>query len=922
MSYILFNMMNKQKRLILIDGSAYIFRAYYALPPMNRKDGTPVNAVFGFTNMLVKLIEDYSSEKLVVIFDAARENFRNKIYPKYKANRGETPEDLIPQFEIIKNCVKAFNIPQIELEGYEADDIIATYTNLAKKKNISSLIISSDKDLMQLVSDQVQMLDPMKNKNIGINEVIEKFGVKPEKVIQIQALTGDKTDNIPGALGIGPKTALELIKEFGNIEELIKNADKIQQNKRKKIIQDSKNNIRISLELVKLESNVTLPLSIDDIVPYSEINNNIENVKQFLFNQGFKVIMQRLENNSFINKDNINTKNYYTNLKPKYSSITILKDLHKIITEIINKGICAIDTETDSLDIEKANLVGISLCCNQDCAFYIPISHKNIDDKKTKEQISKTKVLKIIKSICCDPAILKIGHNIKYDIRILNKYGIKFESIADTMLMSYALDNGVTRHGMDDLAFMHFNHSTIKFKEMVGSGKQKITFDYVNIENATKYAAEDAFITLKLFNFFQQRLSKEKSSYIYTKVDKPLINVLSSMEDFGIKVDQKYLKQLSLEFKNESTKLEKQIFQIAKKDFNIGSPKQLGEILFIDMGIKVGKKTKTGNYSTDSGILEDIAHQGYNIAKLVLEWRELTKLRSTYTEALLDQISQKTNRVHTSYATATTLTGRLSSNDPNLQNIPIRTENGKKIRQAFIAEENYKLLSFDYSQIELRLAAEISQDKNFIEAFVQGEDIHTSTAKEIFNLKEKEISSDHRRKAKAINFGIIYGISPYGLAKQLSISNTEGKKYIEEYFSRFPRIKDYMDSQINFSKTNNYVETMFGRRCNIRGINDKNFSIRGFAERQSINAPIQGTAADIIKIAMIEIHKNISEKKFKAKMLLQVHDELVFEIEEKYLDESIPKIKKIMETTHLNYKDFKVPLVVDFGSGINWSESH
>ena len=922
MFYILISKMNKQNRLILIDGSGYIFRAYYALPPMQRKDGTPVNAVFGFTNMLVKLIEDYSQEKLVVIFDAARDNFRNKIYPAYKANRGETPEDLMPQFELIKNCVKAFNIPQLELEGYEADDIIATYTNLAQKNHIPSLIISSDKDLMQLVTDNVKMLDPMKNKHIGVKEVINKFGVRPDKVAQIQALTGDKVDNIPGAPGIGPITAKELIQSFGDIESLIKNVKNIKQDRRRKIIEDSKEDIRISLELVKLEKKISLPLSIDDIIPYSEVESNSENIKEFLIGQGFKTILQRLENNSFIVKNNSITKQHNNN-DVKHITISNINDLEKILNNIVNIGFCAIDTETDSLNIDKAKLVGISLSYNKKEAYYIPINHKDVLSKALfSNQIPLNKVIEKLSPLCSNPAVLKIGQNIKYDIRILDKYGVKFESIADTMLMSYALDNGVTRHGMDDLAFVHFNHTTIKFKDIVGSGKNQITFDYVNIKDATKYAAEDAFITLKLFNLFQKRLGKEKSSYIYEKIDKPLIAVLSSMEKIGIKINKKYLQQLSVEFQNESKTLEKKIYKITNKNFNIGSPKQLGEILFIDMGIKGGKKTKTGTYSTDSGVLEDLSHQGHNIAKLILEWRELTKLRSTYTESLLHQADNITNRVHTSYAIAVTMTGRLSSNEPNIQNIPIRTDKGRKIRNTFIAENNNKLVSFDYSQIELRLAAEISKDKNFIEAFVKGEDIHNSTAKEIFNLKDNKISTEYRRKAKAINFGIIYGISPYGLAKQLSISNIEGKQYIEEYFSRFPKIKEYMDYQINFAKTNNYVKTVFDRRCNIRGINDKNFSIRGFAERQSINAPIQGTAADIIKLAMIEIHKKILLKKINAKMLLQVHDELVFEIEDKYLNESIIQIKKIMETTHLEYKDFAVPLIVDYGIGSNWGELH
>ena len=918
--------MKKENRLILIDGSAYIFRAYYALPPMSRKDGTPVNAVFGFTNMLVKLIEDYSKEKLIVIFDAARENFRNQIYKDYKANRGETPEDLIPQFSLIKDCVKAFNIPQLEIDGFEADDIIASYSVQASKINICSLIISSDKDLMQLVNSSVQMLDPMKNKKIGINEVIEKFGVEPEKVVQIQALTGDKVDNIPGAPGIGPKTALELINKFGDIDGVIKNADQIKQEKRKKIIIDSESDIRVSLKLVTLDSEMDLPLKIEDIKPYVEIQNNKESINKFLQDQGFRAIQQRLENNSFINNDYISKTNKVIKTQEiikNFITINKISDLKKIIGDIKKIGFVAIDTETNSLDIEKAELIGISISFNEKKAFYIPINHKDIKtNKKLKDQISEAEVLNLIKEICSDPSILKIGQNLKYDIRILKKYDVIFKSIEDTMLLSYALDNGLTRHGMDDLAYRHLNHTTVKFKDLVGSGKKQITFDYTSIDKATEYAAEDALITLKLYNELKPRLISEKASYIYKKIDKPLVNVLVSMEELGIKVNEDYLRDLSDNFIKDALKLEKQIYKITKKEFNIGSPKQLGEILFIDMKIKGGKKTKTGTYSTESGILEDLSFQGYEIAKFVLDWREVSKLRSTYTDALQAQINSNTKRVHTSYSIATTLTGRLSSNAPNLQNIPIRTDKGKKIRHAFIAEKNYKLVSLDYSQIELRLAAEISKDKNFINAFMNKEDIHSSTAKEIFNIADKNLSSDHRRKAKAINFGILYGISPYGLAKQLSITNSEAKTYIDKYFNRFPKIKDYMNYQIAYAKTNNYVETFFGRRCNIKGINDKNFSVRGFAERQSINAPIQGTAADIIKLSMIEIYKKIKHKNLNAKMLLQVHDELIFEIKESCLEESINIIKNIMERNHLQYKDFTVPLIVDYGVGDTWGESH
>ena len=915
--------MKKENRLILIDGSAFIFRAYYALPPMNRKDGTPVNAVFGFTNMLVKLIEDYREEKLIVIFDAARENFRNKIYKDYKANRGETPEDLIPQFGIIKDCVKAFNIPQLEIEGFEADDIIATYTSLATNLNIPSLIVSSDKDLMQLVNEKVKMYDPMKNKKIGINEVIEKFGVKPDKVTQIQALTGDKVDNIPGAPGIGPKTALELIKEYGDIENLIENADKIKQEKRKNTIKESADEIRVSLRLVTLDKKMSLPLDINEIKSFVEITNNKKSINNFLQEQGFRAIQQRLENNSFINGSDLSEDKKILEIKADFILVNKIEELIKIIEIIKRIGFVAIDTETNSLNIEKAELVGISIAFDEKKAFYIPISHKNIETNKVlKSQILINEVLKCIKIICLDPSILKIGQNLKYDIRILRKYGVIFNSIDDTMLLSYALDNGITRHGMDELSYRHLNHSSIKFKDLVGTGKKKITFDYVSIEDATEYAAEDALITLKLYNQLKPRLLLEKVSNIYETIDKPLIEVLSSMEEIGIKVNDSYLQNLSDDFTKDAINLEKQVFKITEREFNIGSPKQLGEILFVEMKLPGGKKTKTGTYSTDSGILEDLSLQGHKIAKLVLDWREVSKLRSTYTDSLQQQIDPSSKRVHTSYATATTLTGRLSSNDPNLQNIPIRTDKGKKIRNAFIAENNHKLVSLDYSQIELRLAAEISKDDNFIASFINKEDIHSSTAKEIFNISDKELTSEHRRKAKAINFGILYGISPYGLAKQLSITNSEAKLYIENYFKKFPKIRDYMNYQINFAKTSNYVETIFGRKCNIKGINDKNFAVRGFAERQSINAPIQGTAADIIKLSMIELNKHIINKNLNAKMLLQVHDELIFEIKNDVVEESIEIIKNIMEKNHLQYVDFKVPLTIDYGIGDNWGESH
>ena len=913
--------MNKKSRLILVDGSAYIFRAYYGLPPMNRADGTPINAVFGFTNMLVKLIEDYSDDKMIVIFDAARENFRNKIYPEYKANRGEAPDDLIPQFPLIRECVKSFNIPQLEIEGFEADDLIATYVKLAEKDKIETIIVSSDKDLMQLVSKNVTMLDPMKNKKIEIKDVEEKFGVQPDKVIFIQALTGDKVDNIPGAPGIGPKTASQLINEFNDIDGLIKNLDKIKQEKRRNILTESENDIRLSLELVTLKNDVKIPESINKIKTYNELKNENNNIFEFLKEQGFRSTSERLKSNSFISSDNDNIIQK-KEIEPKYQLINSKKNFEKILSEIEKKGICAIDTETNSLNIEKAKLVGISICYSENISYYIPINHTTSDgSKKIDNQLEEKYVINHINKICKNESILKIGQNIKYDIRILNKYGVTFNSIADTMLISYSIDNGIYKHNLDDLSFNHLNHTTIKYKEVVGTGKNEITFDKVTIDNAINYAAEDSLLTFRLFQNLYPRLIKEKANFVYQNIDLPLVEVLSSIEANGIEVNKKFLTSLSNEFENESKKLEKNIYKLSKEEFNIGSPKQLGEILFVNLKIPGGKKTKSGTYSTDSSTLNNLASDGFEIAQLVLDWRELTKLKSTYTDALF-RLTDDKSRVHTSFGLANTLTGRLSSTDPNLQNIPIRTENGKKIRTAFVSGKGKKLVSFDYSQIELRLAAEISSDKNFIKAFKNNEDIHASTAKEIFNLNDSQINNDYRRKAKAINFGILYGISPYGLAKQLDISNTEAKDYINEYFIKYPKIKKYMDHQIDFAKTNQYVETIFKRKINIKGIADKNFAVRGFAERQAINAPIQGSAADIIKLAMIEIHKEIKLKNIEAEMLLQVHDELIFEVESKKYDNLVSNVKTIMESVHLKYKDFSVPLTVDFGAGDHWGQAH
>ncbi len=889
--------MSDKNRLLLIDGSGYIFRAYYALPPLYRKsDGLPTGAVNGFCNMLYKLLEDTKSSNvpshLAVVFDSARKTFRNDIYKDYKANRGDPPEDLIPQFKIIKESVKAFGIPSIELSGFEADDIIATYATQAEKKNWKVSIISSDKDLMQIVTKNVNMLDTMKNRVIGPNEVIEKFGVGPDGVIDVQALAGDSSDNVPGAPGIGVKTASQLINEYGNIENLIKNFEKIKQQKRRETIRDFKDQIKISKELVTLKKDVTnIPkledlkrkaLTLNKLVPFLE-NLELKKLSDRIRKKNPEI---KIENNKSIPKVTNNSlqdkKKLVTiteaNQTAEYKKITSIDELDKIISDIYEIGNFVFDVETDSLNIIEANLIGISICNNINTSYYIPLQHLDENNKKIKNQLDFKIFITKIKPVMEDESIVKIGHNIKYDIAILKKYKIETVSYEDTMLMSYICDANVNRHNMDDLAKIHLNTKTIEFKEVVGSGKSQITFDRVNIDLATKYAAEDAEITYKLFKILSKRVFHEKNKFVYESIEKPLIEAILKMEMNGIKVDSGNLSSLSKNFSDRVNKLENKIFKISGSEFNIGSPKQLSEVLFDKMGLTLSKKTKTGERSTGIEVLEDLSYDGHEIAQLIIEWRQLSKLKNTYADSLPNHIVKQTGRVHTSYSMASTSTGRLASSEPNLQNIPIRTNDGRLIRQAFIADKGNLIFSADYSQIELRVLAHIADVSQLKEAFNNNEDIHQLTASEIFNVSLNKVTADLRRKAKAVNFGIIYGISAFGLAKQLSISNHEANEFIKRYFSKFSGIKDYMENTKDFCRENGYVETLCGRKCFFPRIKDKNFALRSFQERAAINAPIQGTAADIIKFAMIKIEQRLKDRDNECKMLLQVHDELVFEI--------------------------------------------
>ena len=912
--------MNKKSRLILVDGSAYIFRAYYGLPPMNRADGTPINAVFGFTNMLVKLIEDYSNDKMIVIFDAARENFRNEIYSEYKANRGEAPDDLIPQFPLIRECVKSFNIPQLEMEGFEADDLIATYVKLAKKDEIETIIVSSDKDLMQLYRKNVRIYDPMKNKFINEEDVNNKFGVKPEKVVDVQALAGDSTDNVPGVPGIGVKTAAELINEYGNLENLLKNAKKIKQNKRRETLIENSDKAIISKKLVELKNDVPVKNSISEFGLKQIDKKKLYNfLREMEFNRLLSSAISKYGESEFENNEpNIKEKYSLEITNKNYEIIKNEDELRKFLKNAEEIGEFSIDTETNSLDPHQASLVGISISSSIGYAFYIPLNHlntKNFDEKN---------ILSIFKPYLEDKSIKKIGQNIKFDYIIFYHRGIDINSMEDTMLMSYVLDAGKNRHNMDTLSEIHLDHKTIKFKDIVGTGKKQINFSEVDLEVAKNYASEDADITYRLYKIFLKSLKSENLINIYEIFEKPLIKILAMMEINGIGLDKGFLKKLSSKFSNKIEQFEKKIYKISNKKFNIASTKQLGEIMYNELKISSLKKTKKGSFATSASVLEDLAFKGHELPKLVLDWRQTSKLKNTYSDSLPEHLNSKTNRVHTSFLLAATTTGRLASSDPNLQNIPIKSEDGRDIRKAFISEKDKKLISADYNQIEMRILADLADVKALKKAFLNSEDIHSLTASQVFGVEIKKVNSEMRRKAKAINFGIIYGISQYGLAKQIGVSNNEAEEFLNSYFQKFPEIKEYMNSTIKFCRKSGYVQNIFGRKTHIIGINDKNFNVRNFQERAAINAPIQGSASEIMRLAMIRLNSELNlPTNQNLKMLLQIHDELIFETNINDLKKSSKLISDIMMSVkNSEQHSFSIPLLVDVNSGKNWGELH
>ncbi|MEM6386168.1 MAG: DNA polymerase I [Pseudomonadota bacterium] len=928
--------------LSLIDGSAFIFRAYHALPPLTRKsDGLPVGAVSGFVNMLWKMIEDNKGADapthVAVVFDKGSHTFRNDLYDQYKANRDAMPEDLRPQIPLTRDATRAFNIACLETEGFEADDIIATLARQAREAGGRVTIVSSDKDLMQLVGDGVEMFDAMKNTRIGVEGVEEKFGVLPEKVIDVQALAGDSVDNIPGAPGIGVKTAALLINEFGDLETLLERAEEIKQPKRRQTLIDHKDQIELSKKLVTLDQNMVLPYTLESL----EVQDaEADTLLAFLSEMEFRTITRRVAEAFGTEVPVIETAP-----SPKsedaivesipfeqavYTAIRDTETLAAWIDKALARGWVAVDTETTALNEMTAELVGVSLAVEAGEAAYIPLTHKQSaaddlfgSDQLAEDQLPLDDALRLLKPLLEAESVLKIGQNMKYDAKILARYGIKVAPIDDTMLMSYAMHAGLHNHSMDGLSERYLNHHPIEIKSLLGTGKSQITFDRVPVDDAVKYAAEDADVTLRLWQHFKPSLHKKRVTTVYETLERPLVPVLAEMEMAGIKVDAQVLSRMSNAFAQKMAQLEDEIHELAGHSFNVGSPKQLGEILFDELGLKLPdgkepKKGKTGAYSTGADVLEDMATI-HDLPRRILDWRQLSKLKSTYTDALQDHINAETGRVHTSYSIAGANTGRLASTDPNLQNIPIRTEEGRRIREAFVATDGHTLVSLDYSQIELRILAHIAEIDALKEAFREGQDIHAATASEMFNVPLDEMTPDVRRQAKAINFGVIYGISGFGLARNLRIPRAEAQGFIDRYFERFPGIRTYMDDTVAFAKEHGHVETLFGRKINTPEINNSG-PRAGFAKRAAINAPIQGTAADIIRRAMIRMPSAIA--KLPAKMLLQVHDELLFEVENSAVEDLIGTARQIMEAATLPAIALDVPLIVDAGHGQNWAEAH
>ncbi|MBM3535417.1 MAG: DNA polymerase I [Alphaproteobacteria bacterium] len=912
--------------LYLVDGSGYIFRAFHALPPLTAPDGTPSGAVFGYCQMLNRLTQDVHAAQLAVIFDAGRVSFRNELYAEYKAHRPDPPPELIPQFALIRDATRAYNLPCIELAGYEADDLIAAYAHAAAAAGYKVTIVSSDKDLMQLVTDGIEMFDPIKLKRIGREEVIEKFGVPPEKVIDVQALIGDPTDNVPGVPGIGVKTAAQLIAEFGDLDTLLSRLDEIKQPKRRETLVANKERALLSRRLVTLDRNAPLPASLDS---FQVKRAERQVLRDFFQKMGFTRLIQRLDAApdggagapvvTTVAAERTGTA------EKRYELVQSLDALKDWVRRANHAGVVAFDTEATSSNAALAELVGVALALSPGEACYVPLGHRNggggLDLTGRPSQIPLKDAIAALKPMLEDPSILKIGHDIKFDVRLLAHHGVTVAPVDDTLLISFVLDAGLHSHGQAELSERHLEHKTVALDEVAGTGKSRVAFAEVAPDKALAYAAEEADVSLRLHAQLKPRLIRERLTTVYETVERPLVPVLGAMETAGIKVDPDTLRRLSNEFGRSMASLEAELHKLAGREFNVGSPKQLGEILFDELKLPGGKKGKTGAYSTHSDILEELVDQ-HPMPQKILDWRLVSKLKSTYADTLIDQINRDTGRIHTTYDMAGAATGRLSSNDPNLQNIPVRSEEGRRIRAAFIAEKGHKLLSVDYSQIELRLVAEMAEVEPLKQAFRDGIDIHALTASQVFGVPLEKMDPLTRRNAKAINFGIIYGMSAFGLAKQIGVAQSEAAAFIKAYFERYPGIRAYMDKAKETARKQGHVKTLFGRRVHMKHIADKNPAMRSFAERQAINAPIQGTAADIIKRAMIRVRPALDHAGLKARMLLQVHDELLFEVPDAEIEATKVLVRKVMEGAIAPAVSLGVPLVAEAGVGATWAEAH
>ncbi|GAN87967.1 DNA polymerase I [Komagataeibacter intermedius] len=919
---------DKQVHLILVDGSGFIFRAFHALPPMTSPDGTPVNAVYGFSNMLSRLLREHAGTHLAVIFDAGRHTFRNDLYGEYKAHRPEPPEELRPQFSLVRDATAAFGVPALEEAGWEADDLIAAYARKVTDAGGQCTIYSSDKDLMQLIRPGVMMMDPIKNRPIGAKEVEAKFGVTPDRVAQVQALIGDPVDNVPGVPGIGPKTASALMAEYGSLDAILAGAAGMKASRRRDNLLAHADMARLSLQLVTLREDAPCPEPLSDLAC---CDVDMERLGAWLSDMGFSSLLQRMglkaKPRPRISAHDTPAAQPAGGLPPippepygPYETVTDPEVLRKWVEQARTGGVCAVDTETDGLDPLTAPLVGISLAPQCGRACYIPLSHQvDLMDSLGTPQMPVKTALDILAPLFADPSVLKVFQNAKFDLLVLTQAGCAQPApIDDTMLISYAQSAGKHGQGMDELSRLILDHTPIPYDEVTGTGRNRVVFSKVDIARATPYAAEDADVTLRLWQVLRPQLRTNHALALYEEMERPLVPILADMERAGIAVDADDLRAMSTEFAQRMGVIEAEIHTLAGRDFNVGSPKQLGEILFDEMGLPGGKRTKAGAWGTDSSVLQDLADQGHDLPARILAWRQLAKLKSTYADALLNQINPATGRVHTSFQMAVTTTGRLSSNDPNLQNIPIRTEEGGRIRRAFVAAPGYVLVSADYSQIELRLLADVADIPALREAFELGQDIHARTASEVFGIPIEGMDPLTRRRAKAINFGIIYGISAFGLGRQLGIPPGEARGYIDAYFARYPGIRDYMERVKAEARVKGYVTTPFGRRCWVPGIADKSAVRRNYAERQAINAPLQGGAADIIKRAMVRIPAALSDAGLDGRMLLQVHDELVFEVRKDDADRLAALVRQVMESA----ATLSVPLVVETGTGTNWADAH